>query len=146
MKKLSLRTLCMLAAMIGIAGGSVLALRNGTASTVVQDPGSLDRRLTTLETRLFSIESNVRQLEQQMSIGMRTQPMNRAPDQQVQALQSQVQTLQLEIDQLRCGLLKLDERTRPSAGRASNSGERGQVDPCRSNPDAPLLLSPPRLR
>ena len=73
----------MLVVMIGIAGGSVLALRNGTASIVGQDPGSLDRRLTTLETRLFSIESNVRQLEQQMSIGMRTQPMNRAPDQQV---------------------------------------------------------------
>jgi hypothetical protein len=136
----------MLAVMIGIAGGSVLALRDGTPGSVGQDPASLDRRLTTLETRFFSIESNVRQLEQQMSIGMRAQPMNRSSDPQVEALQSQVQTLQLEIDQLRCGLLKLDERTRPSSGRASNGRQSGQVDPCRSNPDAPLLLSPQRLR
>ena len=127
---------------LAIAGA--LVLKNGHDAVLAQDPGALDRRITSLETRLFSIESNLRQVDQEVSIALRSQPSNRLPDPGLQTLQIQVQTLQLELDQMRCGILKLDERTLPAGRRQSNSSSAAQPDPCRSNPESPILIAPRR--
>ena len=47
-----------------------------------------------------------------------------------------VNRMTLRINEIECGLLKLDERT---ASRRSDSAKSG--DPCRSNPASPLRLS-----
>jgi hypothetical protein len=116
-------------------------LNTGNVATASQDPYGLDRRITTLETRMFSLESQIRQMEQQMSLTMRTPSPTRQRDPATESLQRQVDLLQSQLIEMRCGLAKLDERTLPAAlPKGTGQGDR-QGDPCRLNPNTPLVLT-----
>jgi predicted RNase H-like nuclease (RuvC/YqgF family) len=107
-----------------------------------QDVGSLDRRISSLEQRLYSIETSINRLEQS-AISQRapvSQPSAR--DQEINLLRGEIQTLQLRVNEIECGLVKLDERTTVSAVRETRRSDGARTtDPCRLNPATPLRLS-----
>ena len=107
-----------------------------------QDVGSLDRRISSLEQRLYSIETSINRLEQS-AISQRT-PVSQpsARDQEINLLRGEIQTLQLRVNEIECGLVKLDERTTTSAVRETRRSDGAKTtDPCRLNPATPLRLS-----
>ena len=141
MKFLKLHGLVTFIVLCAAAAISAGTLNTGNVSTASQDPYGLDRRITTLETRMFSLDSQVRQLEQQMSLMMRTPSPTRQRDPETESLQRQVDLLQSQVNEMRCGLAKLDERTLPVASRPGTGQSDRQSDPCRLNPNTPLVLS-----
>ena len=143
MRKRNLAALIATVLVLVYAGLSTFASRS-VHRDGVQDPSSLDRRITTLETRLFSIESNMRLIQQQVSINSRTQPAPLREDPVVDTLQRQVLILQSQLDDLRCGVAKLDERTLPSRKRTTGGAPDTGADRCRANPDLPIMLAPVR--
>jgi hypothetical protein len=53
----------------------------------------------------------------------------------------EIQTLQLRVNEIECGLVKLDERTTTSAVRETRRSDGARTaDPCRLNPATPLRL------
>jgi hypothetical protein len=114
---------------------------SGTGTAGSQDVMSLDRRISFLEQRFYTIESRMHQLEQfSRAPSPITQPT--ASDQEINLLRTQIQTLQLQLSEIECGLVKLDERTTSATVREArkNSGVSSS-DPCRLNPTAPIRLS-----
>jgi hypothetical protein len=132
------------AAVCLIALSSLVAHTGNTSSTKAdapaQDVMSLDRRISTLEQRLYMIESNINQLQQRVQYAERppvqTTPARRDPE--VDRLQSEMSLLQNRLSEVECALLKLDERTLPAAVRAARAKPS---DPCRAQPNAPVQLS-----
>jgi predicted nucleic acid-binding Zn-ribbon protein len=112
----------------------------GKSMTVVQDVRSLDRRISSLELRLYSIETSINRLEQS-SISPRTSvPNTSAPE--INQLRAEIQTMQLRLNEIECGLVKLDERTMNAAVREARKDAAARIaDPCRVNPTTPLRLS-----
>jgi hypothetical protein len=105
-----------------------------------QEIRMVERRMSLLEQRLYSIELSISRLEQSAS-SQRTplpQPGARDPDRSL--LQRDIQALHLRLTEIECGLIKLDERTIAAGVREARSGAK-PADPCRSNPAAPLRLS-----
>lgn len=103
------------------------------SATSPQDPIRLENRINQLETRLYSIESSIRTLEQQSRLAGVSQRGLSQED--VARLRAEVQALQLRLAEDECALARLDERTLSPARR-----KPGRTDPCRANPDAPLQL------
>jgi TolA-binding protein len=134
----ALVTFIVLCAAVMIFGGTI---NTGKGTTASQDQFSLDRRITTLETRMFSLESQIRQIEQQMSMTMRTPSVTRQNDSVIETLQSQISLLQSQLNEMKCGLAKLDERTLPAARRPGTGQSDRRSDPCRLDPNTPLVLS-----
>ena len=120
--------------------GRSSAIRRAMAGS--QDVGSLDRRISSLEQRLYSIETSINRLEQS-AISQRTPVLQpSARDQEINLLRGEIQTLQLRVNEIECGLVKLDERTTPSAARETRRSDGPRTgDPCRLNPTTPLRLS-----
>jgi len=143
--RIILTVLCVLilSALFGTGVGTgAVDYRGATASA--QDAAYLDRRISMLETRLSSIESSMRSLQQQAMISDRTttQP---ARDPEVTLLRSEVEILNSRLRELECALVRLDERTlSPSAREARRRTASQSTDPCRVNPDTPIQLSPRR--
>lgn len=111
------------------------AARNGADPSSQQDVIRLESRLTQLEQRLFSMDTSLRNLEQQLRLagaagrGVSTDDLLR--------LNADLQTLRHRVAEHECALAKLDERTlSPSARKKSGSG-----DPCRLNFETPLRLA-----
>ena len=103
------------------------------SATPPQDTIRLENRINQLETRLYSIESNIRTLDQQSRLaGVNQRGLSQ---EDVARLRAEVQTLQVRLAENECALARLDERTLSPARRKS-----GRTDPCRANPDAPLQL------
>ena len=106
-----------------------------------QDPflaqrlNQLEQRFTTIETRLNRLESESRI----PSIAPRTTENN---DLELQLLRSQIESLQLQLTQVECALLKLDERTLPTAVRqARKKVDAGRtIERCRQNPNELIQL------
>jgi len=109
----------------------------GTTGT--QDVRSLDRRISSLEQRLYSIESNINRLQQ--SAFSQRSPVAQPNDQEINILRDGIQTLQRRLNEIECGLVRLDERTTTDAVRKARSGAAKTSDPCRLNPATPLRLS-----
>jgi peptidoglycan hydrolase CwlO-like protein len=109
------------------------------ADAAAQDVMSLDRRISTLEQRLYMIESNINQLQQRVQYAQRP-PVSSTPtrDPEVDRLQSELSLLQNRLSEVECALLKLDERTLPAAARAARAKTS---DPCRAQPNTPVQLS-----
>jgi hypothetical protein len=125
----------------GFAVLLVGALVYGKSSTAkAQDTISLDRRISMVEQRLYGIESNIRLLQQQLEIRPRSPQPSTERDPQVELLQRQVLTLQRQVDDLRCGVIRLDERTLLAANR-SQTAPGARVDPCRADANSPLSFS-----
>jgi hypothetical protein len=112
----------------------VINLVRGAAGAEMQDPAGLDRRISMLEQRFYRLETSVTRLEQYAS----SQRSTGSSDREVSQFQQEVQRLQLRLNEVECGLLKLDERT--AAGGIRRGGEARPADPCRQNPGLPLRL------
>ena len=112
-----------------------IALAAGSAPPPQQDVIRLETRLNQLEQRLYQIDTNIRNLEQQSRLGT----SRGGSSQDVELLRSQIQALQLRLIEDECALAKLDERTLSAAMRNARR-QSGRTDPCRSNVDAPLRL------
>lgn len=111
----------------------------GPAET--QDVRSLDRRMTLLEQRLYSIETSINRLEQSAVSQRRPTVDQGARDQEISQLRAEYQRLLLRLDEIECGLVKLDERTKASAVRDARRTVAKTTDPCRIGPATPLRLS-----
>jgi uncharacterized coiled-coil protein SlyX len=113
---------------------------SGVEATTTQDVGSLDRRISLLEQRLFSIESSINRLQQVVVSQRSTAPVSTARDQELTLMREEIQRLGLRLTEVECGLLKLDERTAVPA-RNTRKSETPPSEPCRLNPGTPLRLS-----
>lgn len=115
---------------------------SGAASEGAQDTGYLDRRISTLEMRLNTIESSLRRLEQQAISSQRMSTGQPSRDPETSLLRSEVEILKGRLRELECGLVHLDERTLSVTARDARKRTGGQItDPCRLNPEASVQLS-----
>ena len=105
------------------------------SATPQQDVIRLENRINQLETRLYSIESGLRTVEQQSRLAGANQRGLSQED--LVRLRAEIQTLQLRLAEDECALARLDERTLSPAMRRKPGG---RTDPCRANFDAPLQL------
>ena len=131
-KQSNLVLFVVLCAVIGV----MASISRGNNST--QDPGSLDRRLSLLEQRFYSIESSVSRLQQYVATQRPSLPQPSTSDRDLILMREEVQRLELRMAEVECGLIKLDERTTPAARRNPTAKSN---DPCRLNPDQSLRLS-----
>jgi hypothetical protein len=115
----------------------VLVRGSSDAETVaVQDVSSLDRRLSLLEQRFYSVESSISRLQTYVANQRPPVSQSGTNDREINLLREEVQRLSLRLGDVECGLLKLDERT--TSGRKSPPAKPS--DPCRINSDAPVRL------
>ena len=131
-KQSNLVLLVVLCAVIGV----MASISRGNSST--QDPGSLDRRLSLLEQRFYSIESNISRLQQYVATQRPPISQPSTSDRDLILMREEVQRLELRMAEIECGLIKLDERTTPATRR--NAATKSN-DPCRLTPDTPVRLS-----
>jgi vacuolar-type H+-ATPase subunit I/STV1 len=112
----------------------------GLESMTIQDVSSLDRRISLLEQRFYSLESSLNRLQQLTVAQGSAASQIRSRDIEINQLREEIQKLSLRINEIECGLVKLDERTAVSdRTRKSDAAKTG--DPCRSNPGSPVRLS-----
>jgi hypothetical protein len=131
-KQSNLVLFVVLCAVIGV----MASISRGNNST--QDPGSLDRRLSLLEQRFYSVESSVSRLQQYVATQRPSLPQPGTSDRDLILMREELQRLTLRMAEVECGLIKLDERTTPAARRNPTAKSN---DPCRLNPDQSLRLS-----
>ena len=105
-----------------------------TIHAETQDPASLDRRISMIEQRFFQLESRMNRLEQ-VVVAQRSAQVPSGRDQEVELMRQEIEGLKLRLNEIDCGLVKLDERTTPANARKAND------DQCRLNPSSPLRLS-----
>ena len=117
-----------------LAAVVVINLGRGVSGAETQDPSSLDRRISMLEQRFYTLETSMNRLQQLMTSQRSTSSSSDARD--VDQLRQELGRLQLRLNEVECGLLKLDERT--AIGR--KGGESRPPDPCRQNSAVPLRL------
>ena len=103
-----------------------------------QDPASLDRRLSLLEQRFYSLESSISRLQQYVATQRPSVSQPSTSDRELSLMREELQRLTLRMAEIDCGLIKLDERTTPAARRDPTAKSN---DPCRLNPDQPVRLS-----
>ena len=132
-KKLQLAAITILVAFV------VITLGRGVSGAETQDLNSLDRRISMLEQRFYTLETSMNRLQQVLSSQRSTSPSSGVSDRDVDQLQAEVQRLQLRLNEVECGLMKLDERTATASGNR-RGGETRPADPCRQNPNTPLRL------
>ena len=126
-----------LVAIVVLATVVVIMLGRGVSGAETQDPASLDRRISMLEQRFYSLDSSMNRLQQLIASQRSTAaPASDSNDRQINQIGEEIQRLQLRLVELQCGLAKLDERT-----ATRRSGEPKSTDPCRANPDTPLRFS-----
>jgi len=113
------------------------AARSNASSGAEQDINRLDSRMTQLEQRLYTIESSLRNLEQQSRIN--SLPSRSVRSEDLDRLNSGLQALERRLADDECGLARIDERTlSPEARNARRKS--GVSDQCRSNLNTPLRL------
>ena len=129
-------------AMIGLIANSYAARASGaTARATAQDPASLDRRISTLEQRLYFIETRINRLEQQATVPVRP-PATDQSRVENELMRAEIETVKGRINEIACGLMKLDERTLPAGVRESRARDSNVYrDPCRQDAQTPLRLS-----
>jgi len=131
-KQSNLVLVIVLCGVIGVMAG----ISRGNSSA--QDPGSLDRRLSLLEQRFYSIESSISRLQQYVATQRPAISQPSTSDRDLILMREEVQRLELRMAEIECGLIKLDERTTPATRR--NAATKSN-DPCRLTPDTPVRLS-----
>jgi hypothetical protein len=96
----------------------------------------IESRLSLLEQRFYSMEANIRGLEQQSRLSGVTTSRD-ARDPEVGLLRAEVVALRQRLAEIECALAKVDERTlTPAAREARRKSTGGTTDPCRLNADA----------
>src|SRR5918992_181513 len=78
---------------------------------VTQDPAGLDRRISLLEQRFYSLESSINRLQQVVASQRSTGSTPDTNDREITLLSQELQRLQLRLTEVEGGLVKLDERT-----------------------------------
>ena len=119
---------------IVVAFGLVLVARTKAEP---QDAIRLDARITQVEQRLYTIETSVRNIEQQTRLAGMSQRGGSASQDDVAQLRAEIQALQVRVMEDECGLAKLDERTLTAVAREARRKSVGN-DPCRTNFELPL--------
>lgn len=114
------------------------AARTEYGAAPQQDVIRLETRINQLEQRLFSMDSNMRNLEQQLRLAVSSGRAGGSED--VARLRLELNALQQRLADHECALAKLDERTLTPAMRTTRR-KSGANDLCRQNVDAPLQLS-----
>lgn len=114
------------------------------AAVGAQDALGLDRRISSLEQRLYSMESSISRLQQE-AIGSRTnssiQPQA-GSNLELDRLRSEIELLNARVRELECGVAHLDERTLSAAAKEARGRAGAQSkDTCRLNPETPVRLS-----
>jgi hypothetical protein len=127
-------------AIVILATVVVIMLGRGVSGAETQDPASLDRRISMLEQRFYTLETSMNRLQQVLTSQRSTGSASDVRGQEVDQLQAEVQRLQLRLNEVECGLLKIDERT-TTATVNRRAGEPRSTDPCRQNSGTPLRLS-----
>jgi chromosome segregation ATPase len=117
--------------------GATLPPANSTAEA--QDLTGIERRISLLEQRFYSVETSINRLEQQTRLTPGTASSQERTI-EINLLRSEVETLQRRLAEAECGLLKLDERTLSPAARQARQRASG-TDPCRLSADSPVKLS-----
>jgi len=136
-KQANLVLVILLCAVIGVMASNSRG-NSATAAVANQDPSSLDRRISLLEQRFYTIESNISRLQQYMATQRPSISPPGVSDREVTLMREEVQRLTLRMNEVECGLSKLDERTTPAARRNPTAKAN---DPCRLNPETPVRLS-----
>lgn len=138
-------SLLILCAVVAISANSVRSESPSATldASGVQDVSGLDRRISSLEQRFYTIESSIRQLEHQSTLSQRMPaPARSSNELEVSLLRAEVAALQRQLAEVGCGLVKLDERTtRPGERTRPQRAGAPASDPCRLNPETPLRLS-----
>ncbi|HEX8492992.1 MAG TPA: hypothetical protein VF658_09140 [Pyrinomonadaceae bacterium] len=136
----------MLCAAIGMTASAyrVESPKASREATEAQDTVHLERRISLLEQRFYSVETSINRLEQQATLSQRpsvTQSNGR--EMEVNLLRAEMETLRRRILEIECGLLKLDERTMMPAAREARkkAGASSSTDPCRLYSESPVQLS-----
>jgi predicted RNase H-like nuclease (RuvC/YqgF family) len=107
-----------------------------------QDVIGLDRRISSLEQRLYTIESAISRLEQQAIVSSRSAQSQTSRDPEIDRLRSEVTILTARVRELECGVAHLDERTLSASAKEARRRAGAQPkDPCRLNAEAPVQLS-----
>lgn len=127
----------LLFAVIGVMASNSRG-NSATAAVESQDPSSLDRRISLLEQRFYTIESNISRLQQYMATQRPSISQPGVSDREVSLMRDEIQRLTLRMNEVECGLSKLDERTTPATRRNPTAKTN---DPCRLNPETPVRLS-----
>jgi uncharacterized coiled-coil protein SlyX len=127
----------LLFAVIGVMASNSRG-NSATAAVESQDPSSLDRRISLLEQRFYTIESNISRLQQYMATQRPSISQPGVSEREVTLMHDEIQRLTLRMNEVECGLSKLDERTTPAARRNPTAKTN---DPCRLNPETPVRLS-----
>ena len=133
-KQSNLVLVVVLCAVIGV----MASISRGSSSSEAQDPSSLDRRLSLLEQRFYSVESSISRLQQYAAAQRPQVSPPSTSDRELSLLREEIQRLNVRMAEIDCGLIKLDERTTPATRR--NAAGKSQ-DPCRQNPDTSVRLS-----
>ena len=135
LKRFQWMVIAILAAVVVVQSGRGVAVENEAAA--MQDPAGLDRRISMLEQRFYTLESGINRLQQAMAAQRQAPSTADVSDREMTLLSQEIQRLQLRLTEVECGLVKLDERT----ASARRNGEPKSADPCRVNPGSPLRLS-----
>jgi hypothetical protein len=126
---------------VGIVILAIVVVGVVRAGGETQDPASLDRRISMIEQRFYALETSMNRLQQYVSSQRSTSSASSdLRDREVDQLSQDLQRLQLRLNEVECGLVKLDERT-ATAGANRRGPESRPTDPCRLNPGQPLRLS-----
>jgi uncharacterized protein HemX len=102
-----------------------------------QDFLRLDNRITQLEQRFFSLETTLRNVEQQSRLA--NIPTRSGNPDELARLRTDVDALQRKLTEYECAIAKLDERTLTPQKRALRK-RTGDSDLCRGNFDSPIQL------
>ena len=111
---------------------------SATGPAETQDVMSLDRRLSSLEQRFYMVESNISRLQTYLAAQRPPVSQPSTNDRDIILMREEIQRLSLRVNELECGLAKLDQRTTPASRR--NTTDKPN-DPCRLNADTPIRLS-----
>jgi predicted RNase H-like nuclease (RuvC/YqgF family) len=107
-------------------------------ANTTQDINSLDRRISMLEQRFYTLESSINRLQQYVISQRPPVSQQSTSDRDVIIIRDEIQRLNLRLAEVECGVVKLDERTASASRR--NSAPKS-TDLCRLNPETPLRLS-----
>jgi hypothetical protein len=128
-----------------LAATAAMAYRGNTSveteARAAQDVMGLERRISSIEQRFYSLESNLNQIRQQMMVSQRSVTPQNIPSGEVERLRAEVQLLQERIREVECAAVKLDERTLTPAARAARRAGGQGADPCRLQTETPVQLS-----
>lgn len=124
--------------------GGRYQVQTGEAASEPQNLIRLESRINQLEQRLNSIEVNIRSLEQQVRLSSNAPVAGSrvAGDTEMVLLRTEIEALRQRLEEIACGLLRVDERTLgPAVSEARRKSASDAADPCRLNSGTPLRLS-----